>query len=254
MIRLLLNADDFGFTEAVTYGIIKAHVDGVLHSTTLMPNMPAAKLAAKLMKNYPDLYVGQHTNIVIGTPCSDPATIPSLVDENGNFIRSQEYRTAKRTISYEEVKKEVIAQVEKFKALTGHIPTHLEGHAVLGYKEFDRAIRDVARIYGIHSFEDISDTEKYAKIVELTKIKAPSRFYAEGVCIEYFLEDRAGILQLGNKVGHLRCHPGYIDQELMEWSSYNLPRCKEVAVLCDERLKKWIKDHNIELIGFDDLL
>ena len=75
MTRILFNADDFGYSEAVTLGIIKAHKDGVIVSTTMMPNMEAAEFAAKLSKDYPKLFVGQHTNIVIGKPCSNPKDI-----------------------------------------------------------------------------------------------------------------------------------------------------------------------------------
>jgi predicted glycoside hydrolase/deacetylase ChbG (UPF0249 family) len=36
MKRLILNADDFGMTRGVNEGIIRAHREGILTSTTLM--------------------------------------------------------------------------------------------------------------------------------------------------------------------------------------------------------------------------
>ena len=47
MTRILFNADDIGYSEAVTLGIIKAHKDGLIKTTTMMTNMDAAPLAAK---------------------------------------------------------------------------------------------------------------------------------------------------------------------------------------------------------------
>ena len=40
MKKVIINADDFGYSSAVNLGIIKSHKDGILTSTTLMANMP----------------------------------------------------------------------------------------------------------------------------------------------------------------------------------------------------------------------
>lgn len=88
MVKVIVDADDFGMSEAINHGIIKSYVDGLTTSTLLMPNLPTAEHAVALAKNYPGLFVGQHTNFLLGKPCADPCMIPSLVDEQGNFHRS----------------------------------------------------------------------------------------------------------------------------------------------------------------------
>ena len=85
MTRIIWNADDIGYSEAVSLGIIKAHRDGLIKSTTMMTNMEAAPFAARLLKDHPGLYCGQHTNIVVGRPVANPELLPSLVDEQGYF-------------------------------------------------------------------------------------------------------------------------------------------------------------------------
>ncbi|MEH7013290.1 ChbG/HpnK family deacetylase, partial [Neobacillus niacini] len=40
MITLIVNADDFGFSRGVNYGIIDAHKYGIVNSATVMMNMP----------------------------------------------------------------------------------------------------------------------------------------------------------------------------------------------------------------------
>ena len=40
--RMLVRADDLGWTEAINYGIAKAVKEGIIGSVGLMPNMPAA--------------------------------------------------------------------------------------------------------------------------------------------------------------------------------------------------------------------
>ena len=45
MTKLIVNADDFGLSEAVNYGIISAYKNGIVRSTTIMAGMPAFDLS-----------------------------------------------------------------------------------------------------------------------------------------------------------------------------------------------------------------
>ncbi|MCB6144124.1 ChbG/HpnK family deacetylase, partial [Lachnospira pectinoschiza] len=47
MKKIIINADDFGYSSGVNQGIIKAFREGVLSSTTLMANMPGCDEAIK---------------------------------------------------------------------------------------------------------------------------------------------------------------------------------------------------------------
>lgn len=86
MPKLIIDADDFGLSKAINHGIIESYKTGITTSTLLMPNLETAEHAIALAKDHPDLFIGQHTNFLLGKPCADPAEIPSLVDENGNSI------------------------------------------------------------------------------------------------------------------------------------------------------------------------
>ena len=50
MKKVIINADDFGYSSAVNLGIIKAYKEGILTSTTLMANMPGCDEAITLAK------------------------------------------------------------------------------------------------------------------------------------------------------------------------------------------------------------
>ena len=76
MKRLLLRADDLGYSEAVNCGIAKTVRDGLIRSVGLMPSMPAARHGLQLLAGL-DVCLGQHTDICVGPPVSDPAAIPS---------------------------------------------------------------------------------------------------------------------------------------------------------------------------------
>lgn len=257
MTRIIFNADDIGYSEAVTLGIIKAHQDGLIKTTTMMSNMEAAPLAAKLLKENPGLYCGQHTNIVVGKPVSDPKLLPSLVDENGYFNTKQRLKQG-LSLNKEEIKTEVRAQAKRFKELMGHYPTHIEGHAVQD-PALKQAIREVAKEMGVHYTDseikyidgqmiEICDTHHSGWEVPVRPKKA---YYMENVSLDYWLNDEAGLLK--EDLVEMHTHPGYIDQYLLDHSSYHIYRAKEVSIACDPRLKQWIKENNVELITFEDI-
>ena len=66
MKRLVVNADDVGFTPDVNEGIVEAHRDGILTATTLMANGDAFDDAVKLARAVPSLDVGCHLVLVGG--------------------------------------------------------------------------------------------------------------------------------------------------------------------------------------------
>ena len=51
--KLIFQADDYGFTRAVTYGIIDSIDLGVVRNTGLFVNMPSAEFAISFMKDRP---------------------------------------------------------------------------------------------------------------------------------------------------------------------------------------------------------
>ncbi len=75
--KLVVNADDFGFTCDVNQGIIEAHRDGILTSTTLMASGAAFDDAVRLAKENPTLDIGCHL-VLVGEP-PFPDTVAKLM-------------------------------------------------------------------------------------------------------------------------------------------------------------------------------
>lgn len=69
--RVIVNADDLGWSQGVTDGILLAHRNGIVTSATLAANMPDAERAIALAGAEPGLGVGIHLNICQGRPMSD---------------------------------------------------------------------------------------------------------------------------------------------------------------------------------------
>ena len=68
--RVIVNADDLGFSQGVTEGIEQAHREGVVTSTTIITNMPGSEAAASRLPELPRLGVGVHLNVSQGRPLS----------------------------------------------------------------------------------------------------------------------------------------------------------------------------------------
>jgi predicted glycoside hydrolase/deacetylase ChbG (UPF0249 family) len=116
--RLVVNADDFGYTRDVNEGIVAAHQRGILTATTLMANGAAFDHAVELAAANPELDIGCHLVLVGGKSLvRNGRDLPQDVPE---LLKSLVLR---RISPYDELR----AQVEKIVA-AGIRPTHLDTH------------------------------------------------------------------------------------------------------------------------------
>ena len=120
--KVIMNADDFGFSKGVNLGILEAFQRGVVSSTSLMVNMPGFDHAVELMKQYPELNVGIH--LVTSVQYSILKGLKTVTDENGHFYHDHDKI---KNCDLEELKQEYEAQLQKFLA-TGFTPTHIDFH------------------------------------------------------------------------------------------------------------------------------
>lgn len=85
MKRLIVTGDDFGASTLVNEAIEQAYRGGILNTTSLMVAGIASDDAVRRARRLPSLRVGLHVVVVDGKPLLDPASIPALVDRNGQF-------------------------------------------------------------------------------------------------------------------------------------------------------------------------
>jgi chitin disaccharide deacetylase len=116
--RLIVNADDFGFTRDVNEGIVEAHREGILTATTIMANGDAFEHAVALARETPSLDLGCHLVLVQGRSVADPSKeLPATVGELAKAL------LRRRIPVYDEL----LAQVRKI-VRAGIRPTHLDTH------------------------------------------------------------------------------------------------------------------------------
>lgn len=252
-IQLLLRADDLGYSEAVNYGIEKTVKHGIIRSVGLMPNMPAAAHGVRLLQDT-NICLGQHTNLCVGSPCADPAYIPSLLDGSGELMSSRSYREAwrcgKEIVVLEEAIIEVEAQYQRFKELTGHEPCYFEAHAVQSLN-VSKALRIVAQRHQLKLNDRASDGATHTfnrKLISYCPMKSMEKDYDPWQSLWQ------GVLNARKDIPNIFvCHPGYLDYYLMQHSSLTINRTKEVEMLTDPTLPDWLKEQGVELITYNDI-
>jgi predicted glycoside hydrolase/deacetylase ChbG (UPF0249 family) len=116
--KLVVNADDFGFTRDVNSGIVEAHRGGILTATTIMANGAAFEDAVRLAGENPGLDIGCHLVLVQGESLARPGKpLPATL---GALLRAL---ALGRMPVYEEFAAQVRRIVD-----AGLRPSHLDTH------------------------------------------------------------------------------------------------------------------------------
>lgn len=127
--RLIVNADDFGLSEAVNEGIVEAHQRGIVTSTSVIASGEAFEHAVRLARAIATLDVGVHLTLTEEAPLSNRGDIPSLLDgdrfhpHTTSFVR----RYFAGRISLAQVERELDAQIARVIS-SGLRVSHLDGH------------------------------------------------------------------------------------------------------------------------------
>lgn len=247
MKQLIVRADDLGYSEAISLGILAAHRDGIVTCTSVMVNMPYAKKALELATQYPNLSLGLHVNVTNEYALANHNEIPELIDKNGKFIasdiRRQQISRGETLFSSEQAYIEAVAQLERFKELTGKLPDYIDLH-VLEEKPLIEAICRVQKEYGIRGCPYADDH----LIAANTHCMDQYNFYqgAKKEFVEYFEE----YFVFDDPVSLIVCHPGYLDYYACNTTSLLKERIFDYGLVTDKKVKEWLIDNKVELVNF----
>ncbi len=286
MRQLIVNADDFGLTEAVNRGILHTHREGIVTSTTLMANGEAFDAAVTMSRQAPRLGIGVHLNLTSGEPVSPASSIPSLVDRSGrlHFNPGRLLRAlVARQVNLADVESELRRQITKIIS-AGIVPTHLDGHkhvhvlpgvsdiVIRLAQEFSiRSVRcpwEVApnlrtlirsgnsRAAVVKQYLVGRIVSGFARGFEEKLAKAglgvPANFY--GLSQTGFLDAQSirDILErLSDGVSELMCHPGYVDTDLVRTGTRLLAQREvEIRALTSPLVGKLLAGRGIQLISY----
>jgi hopanoid biosynthesis associated protein HpnK len=128
--QLIVNGDDFGLSHEVNAGVLRAHREGILTSTSLMVAEPAAEAAAGAARESPALDVGLHLVVCKGRSMMPPGELGGAVDSAGRFpdnpVMAGMRWFFERNMRVH-LRDEIRAQIERHLELVGYL-NHIDGH------------------------------------------------------------------------------------------------------------------------------
>lgn len=228
---LIVNADDFGRSPGVNWGVIEAHEHGIVTSASLMVRWPAAADAAAYGARHPELSLGLHLDL--GT---------------------WRYRANRWVPIYEVVptddagaiRRELAAQLAAFRRLTGRDPSHIDSHQHVHQRQPTQSvmieIAEKLRLPLRHFSREVHYRGNfYGQTAEGSPL--PDQITVDAL-IRMLSSLPTGVTELG-------CHPGFAtDIDTM----YRDERAVEVKVLCDRRIRTAMDHFGVELCSFDSIV
>jgi len=149
--RVIVNGDDYGMSPGINAAIEQLYGAGRLSSVSIMSNMPWSAEALAFAQTAENLKAGAHLNLTTGQPLMPAEQVPSLVDENGEFLKLAVLlrRLLAGSVSRDEIRLELQAQIEN--CLDGglsihHLDSHMHFQAV---PSLGRLVADLASQYGV---------------------------------------------------------------------------------------------------------
>ena len=151
--RIIINADDCGYSNYVNSEIERAIIEGRITSTTIMANMSDFDGAIELYKKYStSISFGWHINLTEGRPL----TYSQILLDKGFFKETSEgivfnglefWKKNPSREMYNDIKKELICQYEKIKdsgVCISHVDSHQHIHTCPGlYLLFPSLLREL---------------------------------------------------------------------------------------------------------------
>jgi predicted glycoside hydrolase/deacetylase ChbG (UPF0249 family) len=161
-LRVIVNADDFGYDDDTVAATISAFEEGLLTSATIMTNMPASEAAIAWAKEHPEFSFGVHLVWVgdgIERPLSPVDEIPSLVRPDGTFGPSTPARLRGmfRRVPTVEIAAEAERQIVRLRD-AGVPVSHVDAHGHLHkFGSFRLALRSLLPRLGIERVRSAQD-------------------------------------------------------------------------------------------------
>jgi chitin disaccharide deacetylase len=287
MRRLIVNADDFGYTRGVNRAIVESHSRGVVTSCTLMANGPAFAEAVQYARESSGLSVGCHVVLIDGQPILQPQQIPSLARPNAprpefrDSLKVFAVRAITNRIDAPEIEAEATAQIRKLQSAgvaVSHVDTHKHTHlfpAVLGPLLRAAAacgVKAIRNPFGprrpLRSSELLARPSLWTRWAEVRVLRAFAGKFRDAVAREGFAapDGTLGIEVTGNLDESLFraiaentpegtwefvCHPGYNDAALQA-AKTRLRQSREIElqVLTLPGARTILARHGIELISY----
>jgi len=288
--KIIINADDFGLCDGVNRAVVQAHTQGILTSTTIMANMPAAPQAIELARQLPTLGVGVHLNLSEGKPVSKDPCVNCLLDTDGQFAYSplilSILSVAKRKIR-NAIATELAAQIQW--VINNDLkPTHLDSHKhIHNFPAIFPIVCELAKNFRIAAIrwpfepKEVShkpwppnvsvggwpppgeEGRRRAGIIRImaniNRRQNPAFFKTQAVLgiahtgrinVDFL---KAAIINSRAETTEIITHPGFIDGLDPTKTRLVQQRKMELDALCDKEIRQYFKDAAVKLIHYGQI-
>ena len=212
---LIVNADDFGASRGINRGIIEAHRNGIVTSTSLIVNTPFGEEAAKLANEARHLSVGLHVDL------------PKAPDATTEHLREELQR-----------------QFARFVELMGRPPSHLDSHHNL--HRDPKALPEFLDLAAKHGLP----LREHSPVLYFSKFYGQwgGKTHFEQISVESLR--RMLETEIEDGVTELSCHPGYLEANYV--TGYGVEREAELRTLCDPIIREVLAACSIRLISYHE--
>ncbi len=286
MRRLIVNADDFGYTTGVNRAIVEAHTRGVVTSSTLMASGHAFAEAAQLAKSNPRLSVGCHVVLIDGEPVLGANAVPSLTRDSHfrDGLKTFALRAIAGRMDDDQITAEATAQIRKVQSAgitVSHFDTHKHTHL---FPKILRPLLGAARECGVRALRNpfgprlplkssqlLARPNLWTRYAEVRLLRRFANKFREAVDREGFatpdgtlgievtgtLDEtlfRAIAQSIPDGTWEFVCHPGYNDADLQAAKTrLRESRELELRVLTLPSARELLAREGIQLISYRDL-
>jgi len=284
--RLIVNADDFGFTSGVNRAIVEAHTNGIVTSSTLMANGKAFAEATQLANRTPNLSIGCHVVLIDGEPVLASEQLPSLTASRRfrDGLKQFAARSVAGRMNPDEISAEATAQIRKLQSagiVVSHIDTHKHTHVFpqilrpLLKAAVDCGVRALRNPFGprfpLRSGQLLARPKLWTRYAEVQILRRFAGKFRDAVSRAGFATpdgtlgievtgtlDETLFLAIARSIPdgtwEFVCHPGYNDADLLAANTrLRDSRETELRVLTLPSAREILAREGIELISYRKL-
>jgi predicted glycoside hydrolase/deacetylase ChbG (UPF0249 family) len=271
---LIVNADDYGLTPAVSRAILRSHRDGIVTSTSVLALAPGFEPSVATLRDTGGIGVGAHLAAVgEDPPLLTAREVPSLVDGRGRLASSWRMflpRMAAGRIDPDDLRREFTAQIDRITGAglkPGHVDTHQHLHL---WPAVGEVVLDVAEAAGITAMRIIRSAARSPVGVTVRRLgrRLEGRAAARGVRFPATASglDEAGTLDrprleraidrlaaAGAASAELATHPGEGGDPDLRRYDWGYVWAEELAGLTDPAVRRRVEAAGFRLGTYADL-
>ncbi len=251
MKKIIINADDLGFSVGVNQAILKANTEGYLTHASLMANTEYFQDAIQLIPKFKNLRIGVHVTLTCGKALYDKNVLAKNGKLDWTFAKLLFLRKTSKVL--ESLENEIENQILKIKE-NGIEISHIDGHEhVHIIPSINKIVRRLAKKHQIPRIREINEnffeslkfngsTTNLANIIKLILLKTLSLFNKGEKKIGFYCMMNTCDVRSKNLFRFLRESKSYETVEIMLHPGINSLDSEEYLRNLDSRFVSFFKD------------